>query len=83
MLQQAAKAIWTTELLARSKVPLTSTHATALYKYMEMMLQTNEKMNLTTITKPDDVLSRHFVVSSFFIIFDLEFCANKVALSHS
>ena len=33
------------------------------YKYMEMMLEWNEKINLTAITEPSEVILKHFVDS--------------------
>lgn len=33
------------------------------YKYMELLLQWNEKMNLTAITEPEEVILKHFIDS--------------------
>ena len=33
------------------------------YKYMELLLEWNEKMNLTAITEPDEVILKHFIDS--------------------
>ena len=31
------------------------------YKYMELLLEWNEKINLTAITKQDEIILKHFV----------------------
>ena len=33
------------------------------YKYMDLLLQWNEKMNLTAITEPDEIILKHFIDS--------------------
>ena len=33
------------------------------YKYMQMLIECNEKMNLTAITDPDDIILKHFIDS--------------------
>ena len=33
------------------------------YKYMNLLLEWNEKMNLTTITEPSDIILKHFIDS--------------------
>ena len=33
------------------------------YKYMQMLIEWNEKMNLTAITDPDDIILKHFIDS--------------------
>lgn len=30
------------------------------YKFMELLIEWNEKINLTAITKPDEILEKHF-----------------------
>lgn len=34
-----------------------------LYKYMELLLEWNEKINLTAITNPDEIIIKHFIDS--------------------
>ena len=34
-----------------------------LQKYMDLLLEWNEKMNLTAITKPEEIWSKHFLDS--------------------
>ena len=36
-----------------------------LFKYMNILLEWNEKMNLTAITDESEIISKHFVVSRF------------------
>ena len=33
------------------------------YKFMELLIEWNEKINLTAITKPDEILEKHFLDS--------------------
>ena len=33
------------------------------YKFMELLLEWNEKINLTAITKPEEILEKHFLDS--------------------
>lgn len=44
-------------------VSITDEQATKFYKYMELLLEWNEKMNLTAITEPDEVILKHFIDS--------------------
>ena len=34
-----------------------------LYKFMDLLLEWNEKINLTAITKPEDIILKHFIDS--------------------
>lgn len=47
------------------KIGLTTTKEkiNKFYKYMELLLEWNEKINLTTIIKPEDIVLKHFVDS--------------------
>ena len=40
-----------------------STKAKQFYKYMELLLEWNEKMNLTAITYSEEVILKHFIDS--------------------
>ena len=31
------------------------------YRYMELLLEWNEKINLTAITNPEDIILKHFI----------------------
>ena len=33
------------------------------YQYMQLLLEWNEKMNLTAITEPQEILTKHFIYS--------------------
>ena len=43
------------------------------YKYMELLLEWNEKMNLTAITDPEEVILKHFIDSLTIIPYLKEF----------
>ena len=54
---------WKELLQASSKemgIALTATQAEQFMTYMDLLLEWNEKMNLTTITEPRDVVLKHF-----------------------
>ena len=44
-------------------ISLTDKQAEQFYKYMILLLEWNEKINLTTITKQDDIILKHFIDS--------------------
>ena len=44
-------------------VDINEEQANKFYKYMELLLEWNEKMNLTAITEPDEVILKHFIDS--------------------
>ena len=45
------------------KVEISQKQASNFYKYMELLLEWNKKMNLTAITEPEEVILKHFVDS--------------------
>jgi 16S rRNA (guanine527-N7)-methyltransferase len=57
------------ELVARALAPFglqpTPALAEAIRKYMELLLRWNQKISLTSITKPREILQRHFGESMF------------------
>lgn len=44
-------------------VEISQKQAEQFYKYMELLLEWNEKMNLTAITDPEEVILKHFIDS--------------------
>ena len=44
-------------------VEISQKQAEQFYKYMELLLEWNEKMNLTAITEPEEVILKHFIDS--------------------
>lgn len=48
---------------AQFKVNLSEKQQNQFYQYMELLLEWNNKMNLTAITEPEEVLTKHFVDS--------------------
>ena len=38
------------------------------YKYMNLLIEWNEKMNLTAITEPKEIILKHFIDSIIFIL---------------
>ena len=44
-------------------VNLSEEQQNQLYQYMKLLLEWNEKMNLTAITEPEEVLTKHFIDS--------------------
>lgn len=44
-------------------IEISQEKAKQFYKYMELLLEWNEKMNLTAITDPEEVILKHFVDS--------------------
>jgi len=55
------------ELLNRKagmlKISLGNSQIEAFYDYMEVLLSWNEKMNLTAITAPEEIITKHFIDS--------------------
>ena len=43
-------------------VDLSEEQQNQFYQYMKLLLEWNEKMNLTAITEPEEVLTKHFIV---------------------
>lgn len=44
-------------------IEITQEQAQQFYKYMQLLLEWNEKMNLTAITEPEEVILKHFIDS--------------------
>jgi len=44
-------------------IKLSEAQANQFYEYMQLLLVWNEKMNLTAITEPEEVLTKHFIDS--------------------
>lgn len=44
-------------------IEISQEQAEQFYKYMELLLQWNEKMNLTAITEPEEIILKHFIDS--------------------
>ena len=44
-------------------IEISQEQAEQLYEYMELLLEWNEKMNLTAITEPEEVILKHFIDS--------------------
>lgn len=51
------------ELAGANGLPLSTQQASAFQTYMELLLEWNEKMNLTAITEPQQVVEKHFLDS--------------------
>lgn len=51
------------EYLEEMKIELQEKQIEEFYKYMNLLLEWNEKINLTAITEPNDVILKHFVDS--------------------
>ena len=52
-----------TEKLSKINVNIADKQAEQLYKYMNLLIEWNEKINLTAIIEPDDIILKHFVDS--------------------
>ena len=46
------------------KLTVSDVQAERLYRYMELLVEWNEKMNLTALTDPADIMSKHFLDSA-------------------
>lgn len=51
------------EKLEKINVNIDDNKARKLYKYMKLLIEWNEKMNLTAITEPKEIIIKHFVDS--------------------
>lgn len=51
------------KLAEENGLPLSTQQAAAFQTYMELLLEWNEKMNLTAITEPQQVVEKHFLDS--------------------
>lgn len=48
-------------LMNKIDVDITENQVAKFYDYMNLLLEWNEKINLTAITKPDEIILKHFV----------------------
>lgn len=51
------------EMSNKIDIELTSNQVEKFYKFMNLLLEWNEKMNLTAITDPKDIILKHFIDS--------------------
>ena len=49
------------KLLNEINVDITENQISKFYEYMNLLLEWNEKINLTAITKQDEIILKHFV----------------------
>lgn len=52
-----------TKLASKIEIELSLDEIEKLYKFMNLLLEWNEKINLTAITKPEDIILKHFIDS--------------------
>lgn len=52
-----------TKLASKIEIKLSLDEIEKLYKFMNLLLEWNEKINLTAITEPEDIILKHFVDS--------------------
>lgn len=52
------------EKLNKINIEINNEQAQKFYNYMNLLLEWNEKINLTAITEPNEVISKHFVDSA-------------------
>ena len=52
-----------TKLASKIEIQLSLDEIEKLYKFMYLLLEWNEKINLTAITEPEDIILKHFVDS--------------------
>ena len=45
------------------KISLTNQQINQFYNYMKLLLEWNEKINLTAITDPEEIILKHFIDS--------------------
>ncbi|MDR0964435.1 MAG: class I SAM-dependent methyltransferase, partial [Clostridium sp.] len=57
-------------ILAKEQISLTEHQLHQFSKYYELLLEWNERMNLTTILKPKEVMVKHYLDSLSFIRFE-------------
>ena len=61
------------QLLLKENIRMTDTMKKQLDMYMQLLIQWNEKMNLTSITKPEEIIEKHFYDSLLpFFTFSIE-----------
>ena len=48
-------------------IELTQKQTDQFYKYMQLLIEWNEKINLTAITKPEEIIQKHFIDSATII----------------
>lgn len=53
----------TLEILRKQDLEFPEEHFEELFKYMEMLIEWNERINLTSITEPGEIIEKHFVDS--------------------
>lgn len=51
------------EKLSKINIKITDEQVEQLYKYMNLLIEWNEKINLTAIIEPEDIILKHFVDS--------------------
>lgn len=51
-------------LAEKNNIYITDEQKEQLYKYMNLLIEWNKKMNLTAITEPNDIMLKHFVDSA-------------------
>lgn len=51
------------EISSKIDIVLTDEQVENYYKYMDMLIEWNNKINLTAITEPDEVITKHFIDS--------------------
>ena len=56
-----------TEQMKDLKIEINEKQAEQFYYYMNLLLEWNEKINLTAITKPEEIIQKHFVDSATII----------------
>ena len=49
--------------LKKISITLTQKQMDQFYDYMNLLLEWNEKINLTAITKPEEIILKHFIDS--------------------
>jgi len=52
-----------TEKLNKISIEITENQAKQFYSYMNLLIEWNQKMNLTAITEPEEIILKHFVDS--------------------
>ena len=52
-----------TKLASKIEIELSLDEIEKLYKFMYLLLEWNEKINLTAITEPEDIILKHFIDS--------------------
>lgn len=52
-----------TEIANKNKIMLSEEQIDKFYEYMNLLIEWNEKINLTAIIEPDDIIEKHFIDS--------------------